>query len=203
VTKLQTRIVGDLSNLPRSATGPAHLVWWGNFGFMLIEGMAFILAGGSYLYLAAQSPAWPPAGVLKPDLLWGTLFTILMSISAIPNVLLLRAATAKRAAATRWLTLLLLVLGLCLAGLRAVEFAHLNVGWDENAYGSVIWMLMILHTTHIVTEIGESSVQALWLFTHEIGDDQFADMEDDSNYWTFVILAWLPLYFLVYWMPRL
>ena len=198
-----TRTIGDLSALPGSANGPTHLVWWGNFGFMLIEGMVFVLAAGSCLYLAAQSSAWPPKGDAPPDLLWGTVFTAMLVASEVPNLLLLRASKRKRARATRWLALLMVVLGFVLTGLRAAEFAHLRIGWDQNAYGSVVWMLMVLHTTHVVTELGETGVQTLWLFTHEIGDDQFADMEDDSNYWTFVVVAWLPLYGLVYWLPRL
>ena len=43
---------------------------------------------------------------------------------------------------------------------------------------------------------------ALWLYTHEIGDDQFADVEDNANYWNFVVVAWLPIYAIVYWVPR-
>jgi heme/copper-type cytochrome/quinol oxidase subunit 3 len=203
VSERPTHPLGDLASLPTSATGPAHLVWWGNFGFMLIEGTAFVLAAGAYLYLMARSPAWPPAGDGRPDLLWGTIFTLTLLTSEIPNLFLLRKAKEKDARATRLLALTMVTCGLLLAGLRAAEFAHLNVRWDQDAYGSVVWMLMVLHTTHIVTELGETGVQTLWLFTHEIGDDQFADMEDDSNYWTFVVLAWLPIYVLVYWLPRL
>jgi cytochrome c oxidase subunit 3 len=42
----------DVSDLPDAAMGPTSLVWWGTFGFMLIEGtQASCLAGGSLLYL--------------------------------------------------------------------------------------------------------------------------------------------------------
>lgn len=193
----------DIAALPHSATGPTHLVWWGNFGFMLIEGVAFLLAAGAYFYLIGASPQWPPTGDLPPDLLWGTLFTAAMIASELPNLFLLRAAKRKDAKWTRLLAVLLILIGLALLALRAAEFGHLNVRWDQDAHGSVVWMLMVLHTTHLVTELGETAVQAVWLFTHEIGDDQFADIEDDSNYWTFVMLAWLPLYGIVYWLPRL
>ena len=57
-----THIVGSLSGLPDSAEGPRHIVWWGNIGFMLIEGTAFVLAAGTYLYLRSQSHDWPAAG---------------------------------------------------------------------------------------------------------------------------------------------
>jgi len=198
-----TRVVGDLSHLPGSATGHRHLVWWGNFGFMLIEGMGFLLAAGCYLYLIGRSTQWPPPGDAPPDLLWGSVLTVALIASELPNLAMLRQAEHRRAGPVRWLALLMCVIGVVLIAIRAIEFGHLNVRWDHDAYGSVMWMLMVLHTTHLVTELGETGVQAAWLFTHEIGDDQFSDMEDDANYWSFVVLAWLPIYFLVYWLPRL
>jgi cytochrome c oxidase subunit 3 len=196
------RIVGRLSALPTSENGPRHIAWWGNFGFMLIEGMAFLLAGACYLYLIGRSPGWPPPGDASPDLLWGTLFTAAILLSEAPNLWLRRVSKDRREAPVRWLALAMTLIGVVLAILRAFELGHLNVSWQQDAYGSVVWMLMVLHTTHIVTEVGETGVQTLWLFTHEIGDDQFADVEDDSNYWGFVVLAWLPIYVLVYWVPR-
>jgi cytochrome c oxidase subunit 3 len=200
---LPSRIVGDLSRLPESAMGARNIVWWGNIGFMAIEGTAFVLAAGTYLYLMSQSPAWPPSGDRPPDLLWGILFTAGLLLSALPNLWVLRACRRKDAKAVRRSTLLMSVIGAALLIPRGFELAHLNVPWYQDAYGSVLWMLMVLHTSHIVTDWGDTCVQALWLYTHEIGDDQFADVEDNSNYWTFVVLSWLPIAALVYLAPRL
>lgn len=202
MTPVRFRIVGDLSSLPTGETGPRHITWWANFGFMLIEGMAFLLAAACYLYLIGRSPTWPPPGDANPDLLWGTLFTVAIILSEAPNLWLLRASKRKQEKLVRWLGLVMCLVGVVLAVLRAFELGHLNVSWDQDAYGSVVWMLMVLHTTHILTELGETAVQTLWLFTHEVGDDQFADVEDDSNYWGFVVLTWLPIYVLIYWVPR-
>ena len=44
-------------------------------------------------------------------------------------------------------------LGCCWC-IRAFEFNSLNVYWYDNAYGSVVWMLLVLHTTHIVHRLG-------------------------------------------------
>ena len=197
------RIVGSVTGLPESAEGPRHLVWWGNTGFMAIEGTGFLLAAGVYLYLQSQSPGWPPAGVRLPDLMWSTIFTIGLLLSEIPNLWVLRSARNKDAARVRTGTLLMTVLGLILTGLRWFELQHLNAPWYESAYGSAVWLLMVLHTSHVVTDLGDTAVQSAWLYTHTIGDDQFADVEDNANYWTFVVLAWLPIYGMIYWLPRL
>ena len=196
-------IVDDLSSLPSSASGPRHLVWWGNIGFMLIEGTGFALAAVAYLYLMTQASQWPPAGDHPPDLLWGSVFTAAMVLSEAVSIWVLRCTRARDVAGVRWGTAAMAGIAALLVIPRALEFAHLGVPWHQDAYGSVVWMLLVLHTTHIVTECGESVVLGVWFFTHEIGDDQFADAEDNANYWTFVVLAWLPLYALIYWAPRL
>ncbi len=196
-------IVADLSSLPASAGGPRHLVWWGNLGFMLIEGTGFALAAAVYLYLMTQAHQWPPPGDYLPGLLWSGVFTVGLVLSAIPNCWVLRCARNKNVAGVRWGTAGMVVIAMLLMVPRALEFSHLGVPWHQDAYGSVIWLLLVLHTTHIVTEWGESGVIATWLFTHRVEDDQFADVEDNANYWNFVVLAWLPLYALIYWAPRL
>ncbi len=196
-------VTGDLSHLPDSADGSRSLVWWGNLGFMAIEGTGFALAAGVYLYLQSQSAAWPPAGDPLPGLLWSGIFTIGLLVRGLPNLWVLRQARAKNAAKVRIGVALMTALGLGLTAIRWLELMHLGVRWDASAYGSAVWLLMVLHTFHLVTDLGDTAVQALWLYTHEIGDDQFADVEDNANYWTFVVLTWLPIYGLVYGLPRL
>ena len=203
MTAPRPRIVGDLSALPESARGADHLVWWGNLGFMLIEGTGFVLAIGVYLFLWSRSAHWPPQGDPLPNLLWSGVFTAALLLSEIVNLWLKRRVSAHDENAVRYGALAMTLIGIVLLGLRGLEIANLAPSWHENAYGSVVWMLMILHTSHIVTDWGDTLVQAVWLFTHEIGDDQFADVEDDSNYWTFVVVVWLPIYALIYWAPRL
>lgn len=198
----EVEVVGDLSGLPTSAEGARHIVWWGNIGFMVIEGTGFALAAATYLYLMTQAPAWPPRGDALPGLTWSGIFTVGLLLSALPNFWILRRVRAKDATGVRRGVLAMAAIGLVLLVPRGYEFAHLGVSWYQDGYGSVVWLLLVLHTSHIVTDWGDTLVQAVWLVTHEIGDDQFADVEDNSNYWTFVVLTWLPIYALIYWAPR-
>jgi heme/copper-type cytochrome/quinol oxidase subunit 3 len=48
--------------------------------------------------------------------------------------------------------------GLLTLAIRAFEFAHLNVGWDQNAYGSILWVILGLHATHLITDVGDTLV---------------------------------------------
>jgi len=200
---LPERIVGDLGGLPESADGSRSIVWWGNIGFMLIEGTAFALAAGAYLYLRSESPHWPASGDPLPSLMWSGIFTIGLLLSELPNIWVTKQAKAKDAGRVRIGVLLMTILGLVLLVLRGFEISVLAPRWDHDAYSSVLWLLMILHTSHVVTDLGDTAVQAAWLYTHRIGDDQFADVEDNCNYWTFVVVAWIPIYALLYWAPRL
>ena len=44
--------------------------------------------------------------------------------------------------------------------IRGFEFNNLNCRWTDDAYGSIIWALLLLHTTHILTDWGDTVV--LW-----------------------------------------
>ena len=197
------RIVGDVSELPTCAFGMKSVVGWGTLGFMLIEGTAFALAAGAYLYLQTQSHPWPPRSDTPPDLLWGALFTVLLVLSEIPNRWLFARAKACDQTAVRWGVVVMSLIGVALLLLRAYELMHLNVRWSDDAYASVVWLLIVLHTSHVLTDLGDTVVIGAWLFTHEVGDTQFSDVADNASYWDFVILSWLPIYGLIYLAPRL
>jgi heme/copper-type cytochrome/quinol oxidase subunit 3 len=96
------------------------------------------------------------------------------------------------------------VIGLVLVVLRGFEFNSLNIYWYENAYGSVIWMLLLLHATHIGTDwIDTLVLAALMHGPHGMEGRRFVDCSENAMYWRFVWLAWLPMYFVIYWLPRL
>jgi cytochrome c oxidase subunit 1/cytochrome c oxidase subunit I+III len=85
---------------------------------------------------------------------------------------------------------------------RVYEFAHLNVMWDHDAYGSIVWLLLGLHTTHIITDFLDSSVLTTLMFMGPVEEHRFVDVEENAVYWYFVVLAWLPIYGVIYWAPR-
>jgi heme/copper-type cytochrome/quinol oxidase subunit 3 len=197
-----TKIVGNLAALPTAAYGPRSLIWWGVLGFVLIEGMGFALAAGAYLFLMQHTTPWPPNGT-PPGLVESGIFLGLALLSEIPNVMADRAAHAKDVPAIRlWLVVMSLV-GLALMVARWFEFQALNVGWTDNAYGSIVWAILLLHTTHVLTDLADTIVLTVFTFTHEVDTRRCSDVADGSFYWHFVVLAWLPLYALVYWLPRL
>ncbi len=194
----------DLSRLPTHGFGPRSATWWGIVAFFLIEGTALALGAAVYLYLLGQEQAWPPPPHLPPDLPAGTLFTLLLLLSEIPNSMIKRAAEHGELRKVRRLLIVISLIGLALLVLRGFEFNSLNVYWYDNAYGSALWMLLVLHTTHIGTDWVDSLVLAGLMHTrHGMEGRRFVDCAENAMYWRFVWLAWLPLYLLIYWVPRL
>jgi cytochrome c oxidase subunit III len=194
----------DLSHLPTHAFGHRSSTWWGIIAFFLIEGTAFILAIAAYFFLMNQEQLWPPPPFAPPDLLAGTLFTILILLSEIPNSAAKRAAEHGELRKLRRLLLVNAAIGVLLLGLRLWEFDSLNVLWTDNAYGSIVWALLFLHATHFVTDWYDTIVLAALMHTkHGIEGRRFVDCAENAMYWRFVWLSWLPIYGLIYWLPRL
>jgi heme/copper-type cytochrome/quinol oxidase subunit 3 len=189
--------------LPLHGLGRASVTWWGTMAFMLIEGTGFALVIAVYLYLMSLAPTWPINAPL-PDLLPGTLVTLILVGSLVPNFLIARWAERQDLRKVRIGVVLMSVLGIAPLVVRIFEFPALHVSWDTNAYGSVVWLLLGLHTTHIITDLVDTLVLAALMFTrHGQNKRRFSDVQDNAMYWNFVVGAWLPIYVCIYWVPRL
>jgi heme/copper-type cytochrome/quinol oxidase subunit 3 len=193
----------DVGSLPPGAFGSRSLMWWGTMGMVLIESTVFALAIASYFYFRTRMPAWPPDGVAPPDLRWGTLNTVVLLVSMLPNELAKRAGERIDLRGVRLWMVVCLVFGVAFNILRVYEFLHLNVRWDHDAYGSIVWVLLGLHTTHIITDVLDTAVLAVLMFVGPIEEKRFVDVEENAAYWYFVVIAWLPIYGVIYWAPRL
>lgn len=197
------RFTRDLAELPTHAFGNRSLTWWGVILFMLMEGSGFALAGAAYFILKSHQGQWPPSPILPPELLAGTLFTLLMLLSEIPNTIVKKKAEAEEIAPVRLLLPIIAAIGALLLVIRAFEFDSLNVLWTDNPYGSIVWALLVLHTTHIATDWFDTLVLTALMFTrHGPTGKRFVDVSENSLYWRFVWLTWLPIYLLIYWVPR-
>ncbi|MFS0755069.1 cytochrome c oxidase subunit 3 [Noviherbaspirillum sp. 1P10PC] len=191
----------DVSALPTFGFGHRSLMWWGTFGLMLIEGMIFALTIAAYFYLRSHSASWP-MNAAPPELLWGTLNTAVLLASMVPNQLAKKAAEKMDLHKVRIWMVACLLFSLAFLAIRVMEFTSLNTRWDSQAYGSVVWMLMALHTTHLVTDAYDSAVLTVLMFTGPLEGKRFVDVSENAMYWYFVVLSWLPIYAVIYWAPR-
>jgi cytochrome c oxidase subunit 1/cytochrome c oxidase subunit I+III len=192
----------DVSALAPGGFGHRSILFWGTAGLCLIEGTAFVLAIAAYFYIRLRNDTWPP-NMMPPLLRWGTINTIILLVSGVPNQITRMAAERLDLAKVRLWLVVCLLFGVAFNVVRVFEFGSLNVLWSDNAYGSIVWMLLGLHTTHIVTDVLDTGVLTLLMFTGPVEEKRFVDVSENAMYWYFVVLTWLPIYGVIYWAPRL
>jgi cytochrome c oxidase subunit III len=199
---MNARTTMDVSHLPTYAFSHRSLMWWGTAGMIVIEGTLFAIGLVAYFYLRGLAQSWPLSAP-PPDLLYGTLNTAILLASGIPNQLAARAAVREDLAAVRLWMLVCLAFGVAFQIVRALEFGALNTHWSNNAYGSIVYALLTLHTIHMVTDFVDTAVLTVLMFTGPLTGRRFVDISENTGYWWFVVGAWLPIYFTLYLVPRL
>jgi heme/copper-type cytochrome/quinol oxidase subunit 3 len=195
------RPVLDVAVLPEYAFGHNGLIWWGTVGFMVIEGSVFVMVLVAYYFLRMRVAEWPPS-LPNPDLTFGTINTAILLASLVPNQMAKKAAEQLDVRKVRILLPVCLVFGVAFVAVRALEFGSLNCTWDDNAYASIVWFIMGVHTLHLVTDVADSFVLTGLVFTAYIDPTRMVDVSENALYWYFVVLIWIPIYLTIYFAPR-
>jgi heme/copper-type cytochrome/quinol oxidase subunit 3 len=192
----------DVSRLPTVTFGSKSLMYWGTMAFMVIEGWTLALAAMSWFYLRQNEQHWPPLRTPDPRLLIPTINVLLMLFCLVPAILASRAAQKlDRQAVTKWLFVSGAV-GLLILVLRWHELWALYVRWDTNAYGSVAWLLVGLHGTLIMIDVADTIGLGVMFARKELPPHYYSDGVDNTMYWYFTVLSWIPIYLIVYVGPR-
>lgn len=192
----------DVSDLPAYAFGHRSVLWWGVLSMIVIEGMVFAVLIASYFYLRTYVSQWPPS-LQPPDPTYGTINTLVMIASFVPNMIYKRAAEREDWPKVRIWLVASIPFAVAFIIIRAFEFASLNCKWDTNAYGSIVWVLLGAHTTHLVTDFLDTMVLVALIFTRPLERKRFVDVSENAFYWYFVVLAWIPIYVIIYFAPYL
>jgi heme/copper-type cytochrome/quinol oxidase subunit 3 len=191
----------DVSELPTYGFGHRPLTWWCTWSLIFIEGSMFVVIFAVYFFLRTPVPDWPP-GVKLPDPFWGTINLVVILASCVPNQWAKNAGERLDLRAVRiWLAVMILF-ALAATGIRFIEFQHLNCHWDQNAYGSIVWVSMGAHLTHLVTDVLDTIVLLALMLIGPIEGKRFVDVSENAIYWYFVVALWVPLYVIIYWVPR-
>jgi cytochrome c oxidase subunit III len=192
----------DVSALPDHKFGHQGLIWWGTLGFMLIEGLMFVLALVVYYYFRVVNDQWPPS-LPAPSLTPAAITTLILLASIVPNHLTKRYAEQYNLKAIRvWLVVCILFAAAATIA-RVFEFAALSSRWDQNAYASIVWVLLALHTSHLVTDLIDTVVLTAIVVATEVDGPRFVDVSENSLYWYFVVGTWVPIGVTLYLAPRL
>ena len=191
----------DVSGLPSVAFGHRNTTWLANVFYMAIEGMMFALMFATYFCLRTRSTNWPP-GHLPPALRFGALNALVFLVSIIPGCIVKRRAPERNRTAVRNGLLVLALFALAATVLRVFEFSALNCRWTDDAYSSTVWVLIGMHSGHLLTELIETLVLLAISFTSKMEGTRLADAAINSDYWYFVVITGLMVDLLIYGTTR-
>ena len=198
-----TRNVLDVSGLESYQFGPKATSWWATVGFMVIEGMTLAICAAAYLYLTRRFQSWPPLRTPPPDLIIPTISLLALLGSLAIARWISRSARAYDLPALRKALTTSTMVGVVLLTLRALEISSLNTRWDNDAYGSIVWITIGFHSTLLLVDFLESLFIMLIFWIGPVEKKHFSDADDDAFYWYFMVAGWVPLYFLLYIYPRI
>jgi cytochrome c oxidase subunit III len=191
----------DVSGLPSVAFGQRNTTWLANVFYMAIEGMMFALMFATYFYLRTRSTNWPP-GHLSPALGYGVANALVFLLSIIPAWIVKRRAPERSRRAVRNGLLVLALFALAATVFRVFEFSALNCRWTDDAYSSTVWVLIGMHSGHLVTELIETLVLLAISFTPKMEGTRLADAAINSDYWYFVVITGLMVDLVIYGTTR-
>jgi cytochrome c oxidase subunit III len=196
-----SRQLVDVAALPDHSFGHKGLIWWGTLGFMVIEGAMFIMVLLAYFVLRTRVDQWPPS-LPNPDVTFGTINTLVLLASLAPNQLAKKAAEHYDLGRVQLFMPVMMLFSVVFLVIRVFEFGSLNCSWDDNAYASMVWFIMGLHTFHMLTDSVDTAVLMALMFTAHVEPKRFVDVNENSLYWDFIVLSWIPVYLIIYFGPR-
>ncbi len=205
----ETRDVIDVADLPPSAIDHRSPIWWGNTLLLAIETTMFVILVASYFYIRQNFENWPPPQVNfqppnlhpVPDLFWGTL-NLVVILGATFSMLGADFASLRfergRVLLTTGLTI---ALGLIAIALRFREFHGTNFRWDDNAYASVVWAILLMHLLHLIVGVCEDGLMFAYISKYGLDDKHARDVRVTAVYWYWIGGVWVLLYLLIYFGP--
>jgi cytochrome c oxidase subunit III len=200
---MNTRPVADISGFSPYQAGPIAPLWWGMIGLIVIESVVFGSFISGALFLRAQTTVWPPAGTSPPDLLLPTINTVVLLASSV--ALHYGDKGIAKGSQDRLLKGMLgaAALAVIFLILKVVEYSGVSYRWDSHAYGSVTWTIIGFHSAHVASVLLKATVVTILAARGYFTAERRLGVTINGIYWHFVVLVWIPLYVLLYWVPRL
>jgi cytochrome c oxidase subunit III len=208
---MTTRRAIDVSKLEPHVLDHRSPIWWGNLMLLFIESTMFAILVACYLYYrVVDFHQWPPPRVniyptlqqAYPALAIPTANLIVIVLSAIPIIWVDKSCLERKTWAVKIGLIITVLFGAVAIALRFNEFTALKFRWDDNAYGSVTWLILGMHLAHLITATCESVLMAVWIWTKGMDDKHARDIRTTCIYWYWVVGTWILLYTLIFWGPR-
>ena len=91
--------------------------------------------------------------------------------------------------------------GLAAIALRFREFHGTQFRWDDNAYASVVWAILLMHLIHLLVGTIEDAMMFAYISIYGLDDKHARDVRVTAvdPYW--IAGIWVPLFAIVYFGP--
>ena len=171
--------------------------------FIIADAATFGAILFAYGYVRVGSPDWTKPFAFSPTIVNGIVMTFVLLTSSLTMLGAVRAASAGRPTATRWLGATIL-LGTAFAALHLREwFAMIRGGWSPShnplggspLFGAAFFGITGLHLLHVVCGVIAIGVVTL---LYRRGRLDASYIETTGLYWHFVDLVWMFVFPLVY-----
>ena len=200
----------EVQELPATAFDTHSILWWANTLMLGIETAMFGVLLAIYFSVMMNTSPFPPPQVERfpvlydssPDLTLPVIGLVVILISLIPDIWLDRSARRRLPGQIKVALIVTLLLNFVAIGIRYYEFDSLHFKWDDNAYGSITWMLLGMHLLHMIVLACEDIFLLIWTFAKDIDDKHAVDLTVTAVYWYWIVGIWLILFPILYIVPR-
>jgi cytochrome c oxidase subunit III len=201
---MSERLTLDVRELPSIVNGPRGALWWGMIGLITIEVVLFTVLISAYYYLKFLNPHWPPAGDKQPMLLLPTINTLILigSSFAVHHADVAISKDGDKQGMKLGLSISL-TLGVVFLILKIVEYSQVEYFWDSHAYGSIVWTMVVFHSSHVLSVVLKTIVVLALARKDYWTRERCQGIKINGIYWHFVVIIWIPLYITIYWAPRI
>ena len=93
------------------------------------------------------------------------------------------------------------IFGLAAIALRFREFHGTQFRWDDNAYASVVWGILLMHLLHLLVGTIEDGLMFAYISIYGLDDKHARDVRVTAVYWYWIVGIWVPLFAIVYFGP--
>jgi cytochrome c oxidase subunit III len=201
---MSERLTLDVRELPSIVNGPRGALWWGMIGLITVEVVLFTVLIATYYYLKFLNPHWPPAGDKQPMLLLPTINTIILIGSSVAvHHADVRISKHNDKRGLKLGLFISMMLGIVFLALKIVEYSQVEYFWDSHAYGSIVWTMIVFHSSHVLSVVLKTVVVLALAQQDYWTQDRCQGIKINGIYWHFVVVIWIPLYITIYWAPRI
>lgn len=198
----------DVSKWTRHHVDDKHPMWWGILGLIAVEVTVVVAFLVSYFYLwlvnlSLDRMGWPPKGTELPPLTYPSINMALLLVcgwSMWYGGIVMQKGQSKKFAA---LTFLCCAISVVILVLRYLQFLEFDFDWTTHAFGSFVWALTAFHFVHVTSAALGTAVIGFLAWQGYYTQQRWLGVQVDTLYWYFVVATWAPIYFVLYWAPRL